>query len=74
MPSIVTIYLPNTEALAEDGLHAPFVVQATEPMRSGVYEGEPDVLEQIEPGERAVKFFAEWIEGQWKFGKRVLDS
>jgi hypothetical protein len=37
------------------------------------YEDEPGVIEQFRPGERQVRFEAEWDDetGNWKFGKRV---
>jgi hypothetical protein len=53
---------------------APFLVIAPQPGRSGMYHDEPDVIAQIAPDEVKARFEAEWIEGEWKFGKRVLDA
>jgi len=74
MKSIVTIYMPSTATLAEFGLNAPFLVQASEPMRSGIYEEEPDVLLQMQFDQKIAKFEAEWVEGRWNIGRRLLDS
>jgi hypothetical protein len=57
---------------------APFVVISHRsrllPNRGGVYHNEPHVIAQFLPGERQARFEAEWTEGQWKFGKRVIDA
>ena len=74
MKEIVVVCLAidaKTGALVPD---APFLVKAGRADRSGVYEKEPDVLAQFHPGERQARFEAEWIEGEWKFGKRVTDA
>jgi len=74
MKSIVTIYMPSTATLAEFGLDAPFLVQASEPMRSGIYEDEPGVLLQMQFAQKIGKFEAEWVEGRWNIGRRLLDA
>jgi hypothetical protein len=40
------------------------------------WEDEPGVIEQFRPGERQVRFKAEWNDkkGDWIFGKRVDDA
>jgi hypothetical protein len=53
---------------------APSLVKASRAERSGVYEKEPEVIAQILPGERQVRFEAEWTDEGWKFGKRVADA
>jgi hypothetical protein len=50
---------------------APFLVCAQGRGRKGVYEDEPDVIAQMRRGERKARFEAEWVDGGWKFGKRV---
>ena len=50
---------------------APFLVVAEQPGRSGMYQDEPDVIAQMAPDEVEARFEAEWIEGEWRFGKRV---
>jgi hypothetical protein len=73
MKTIVIVKLPTVADHAFDP-KGPFVVMAPQPGRSGVYEDEPAVVTQIPPGETNAKFEAEWVDGQWVFGKRVLDS
>ena len=43
-------------------------------LRRSVYEDEPEVIAQFLPGERQVRFEAEWTDDGWKFGKRVGDA
>jgi hypothetical protein len=74
MPSIVTIQLAQNIVTGEIDREAPFLVVALEPGRTGTYVDEPSVIAQIPPGEPAAKFRADWVDGQWKIGKRVLDS
>jgi len=74
MKSIVTIYMPSSAALAEFGLDAPFLVQSAELMRTGIYEEEPGVLLQMPFDQKVAKFEAEWVEGRWNFGRRLLDA
>jgi hypothetical protein len=53
---------------------APFVVSAPPPHRRAVYENEPAVIAQFLPGEEQARFEVEWSDGEWKFGKRVVDA
>jgi hypothetical protein len=74
MREIVLITLatnPDTGAIDRT---APFLVQASDPARSGLYEREPEVLAQMQPGERDARFEAEWTGDEWKFGKRVTSA
>jgi hypothetical protein len=71
MREIVLITLaadPETGAIDRT---APFLVQASDPARRGLYEREPEVLAQIQPGERDATFEAEWMGDERKFGTRV---
>ena len=38
------------------------------------YEDEPGVIEQFRPGECQARFEAKWTDGEWKFGKRIVDA
>ena len=74
MKEIVVVCLAidaKTETMIPDAL---FLVKAGRADRSDVYEKEPDVIAQFLPGERQVRFEAEWTDGEWKFGKRVADA
>jgi hypothetical protein len=62
---------PNTGAILPE---APFLVMASQPDRCGVYEKEPEVIAQFQPGEEQARFEAEWTDEGWKFGKRVADA
>jgi hypothetical protein len=57
---------------------APFMVNSRRrgPRYNRPYEDEPSVIEQFRPGERQVRFEAEWNDekGDWIFGKRVDDA
>lgn len=74
MREIILITLatdPETGTIDRGG---PFLVQASDPARSGLYEREPEVVAQIQPDERDAKFEAEWMGDEWKFGKRVISD
>ena len=75
---IVIVCLAIDAKTGEIDPAAPFVVISRQPRlqphRGGVYHNEPDVIAQFLPGERQVRFEAEWTEGEWKFGKRVTDA
>ena len=73
MKSLVTIVLPCDRKGLMDP-NGPFLVLASEPGRTGCYEDEPDVIAQFYEDEAEAKFEAEWIDGEWKIGKRILDS
>ena len=74
MREIVLITLATNPETGTIDRTAPFLVQASDPARSGLYEREPEVLAQIQPGERDATFEAEWMGGEWKFGKRVTSA
>jgi hypothetical protein len=71
MREIVLITLATDPETGTIDRAAPFLVQASDPARSGLYEREPRVLAQIQPGERDATFEAEWTGDEWRFGKRV---
>ena len=78
MKEIVVVCLAIDAETGEIDPAAPFVViprqPRLQPRRGGVYHNEPDVIAQFLPGERQARFEAEWIEGEWSFGKRVADA
>lgn len=74
MKSIVQVYLgrmKGTRRVCRDG---PFLVVSPIPGRSGAYDDEPSVIAQLYADEVEAKFEAEWIDGEWVFGKRIADA
>jgi hypothetical protein len=74
MKEIVLIRLgvdPQTGAIDPA---APFLVITSQLDRGGIYDKDPEVIAQFLPGEREAQFEAEWVEWEWKFGKRVPDA
>jgi hypothetical protein len=78
MKELVLITLAIDTETGEIDPQAPFMVNSR---RRGIrhnrpYEDEPAVIEQFRPGERQVRFEAEWNDekGDWIFGKRVDDA
>ena len=75
MKTIVAVSLGTDPKSGEVDPTAPFMVSTTkEPSRTWFYHDEPEVIAQMMPGEREARFEAEWIEGQWKFGRRLADA
>ena len=52
----------------------PFLVTPPPLLPACLYEDEPQVMAQMLPGERQARFKADWIDGAWRFGKRVRDA
>jgi hypothetical protein len=71
---VVRVCLGRNLDTGEPDPFAPFLVKAQDPRRSGLYYQEPAVIAQMLRGEREASFEAEWVGGQWKFGKRVSDE
>jgi hypothetical protein len=71
MKEIVIVSLATDSKTGTIIPDAPFLVTASRADRSGVYEKEPGVIEQIRPGECQARFEAEWDDatGNWIFGK-----
>jgi hypothetical protein len=74
MKTIVYVKLPAEAKERAFDPEGPFMVIAPQPGRSGVYEDEPDVISQIPAGETDAKFEAEWVNGEWVFGRRTFDA
>ena len=53
---------------------APMMVWAEGPeRRSGTYEPDPEVLEQLTEFEAGGRFLAEWDGHRWRIGKRIVE-
>jgi hypothetical protein len=75
MREIVTVCLAIDAETGAIDRAAPFIViPRHHVLRGGVYDNEPDVVAQFGPNERQARFEAEWIEEEWKFGKRLEDA
>jgi hypothetical protein len=78
MKEIVIVCLAIDAKTGEIDPKAPFMVISRRrgPRYNRPYEDEPGVIEQFRPGERQVRFEAEWDDekGDWTFGKRVDDA
>ena len=78
MKEIVLVSLAIDTETGEIDPEAPFMVNTRRrgPRYNCPYEDEPGVIEQFRPGERQVRFEAEWNDekGDWIFGKRVDDA
>jgi hypothetical protein len=74
MKSVVTVKLPSDAVIGLFDPDGPFMVIAPEPIRNGFYDDEPEVVGQFNTGETQAKFEAEWIDGEWVFGKRFFDA
>lgn len=73
MKSIVVVALATNATTGAIDSSAPFLVMAKDLRRDGVYHDEAEVIAQFLPGESKARFYAEWTENGWKFGRRVLD-
>jgi hypothetical protein len=71
MICIVLVQLADDRDFSRFDLRSPFLVVADDRKRCGIYYDEPNVLAQFLPGEREVRFEAEWTADGWRFGKRV---
>jgi hypothetical protein len=72
--TIVYIKLPVEAGFASDP-NIPFMVWTPDyPERLGMYEREPHVIAQMSRGEKEATFEAEWINGEWIFGRRLYNA
>ncbi len=72
MKTIVHVQLPGQGQVLRDPRMPLGVYDLEHPERSGFYEQVPSVFRQLAPGETAATFEAEWIGGQWVFGKPIF--
>jgi hypothetical protein len=75
MAEIVHVRLPTDRETKQPLRHAPFMVYCpADPWRSDFYVDEPNVIAQLADDEFEARFEAEWVDEEWRFGRRIVDG